>query len=96
MTNQTFASLKTAAQGASSAVELFRIAKASNDKLLRNVNKAKLMSYTNGMAADAHHYFENVIPGWTRINNEIHALLRNAMVGKSAEEITAIIEEVGA
>lgn len=90
---KTFAALKTDAQNASSAVELFRIAKASNDKLLRNINKAKLLSYTHGRAADAHHYFENVLPGWSRINDEIHALLRAAFTGKSTDERLAIINE---
>lgn len=88
---KSFAELKTAAQNASSAVELFLIAKASNDKLLRNISKAKLMSYTQGRAADADHYFQNVIPGWTLINNEIHDLLRAVMDGKSADDRAAII-----
>jgi len=90
---KTFTALKSDALAATSPVELFRIAKASNDKLLRNVNKAKLMSYTQGMAAEADHYFQNVIPGWTRINNEIHALLAATMAGKPADEIISIIEE---
>jgi hypothetical protein len=93
---KTFAALKTEAQNASSPVELFRVAKAANDKLLRNVAKAKLLSYTHGAAADASHYFENVIPGWARINDEIHAMLRNVMAGKSADEVVAILKEAGA
>jgi hypothetical protein len=89
----TFAQLKTTALSATSALELYKVAKASNDKLLRNVNKAKLMSYTHGRAVEAGHYFENVIPGWAKINDEIHALLRDKMSGMSAAEVIKVIEE---
>jgi hypothetical protein len=89
----TFAQLKTSALAATSNVELFKIAKTSNDKLLRNVNKAKLMSYTHGRAVEAGHYFENVIPGWAKINDEIHSLLRAKMSGMSAAEVITVIEE---
>ncbi|ABF71350.1 p104 [Rhizobium phage 16-3] len=90
---KTFAALKKDALNASSTVELFRIAKASNDKLRSNVAKAQMMSYTHGRAAEADHYFQNVIPAWQAINNEIHAMLRKAMEGKSAEEVVEIIKE---
>lgn len=93
---KSFATLKAEALVASSPVDLFKIAKASNDKLLRNIAKAKLLSYTHGMAAEADHYFQNVIPGWQRINNEIHDLLAAAMSGKSAEEVVSIITEATA
>jgi hypothetical protein len=89
----TFAQLKTAALAATSNVELFRIAKTSNDKLLRNVQKATMMSYTHGRAAEAGHYFENVIPGWSKVNDEIHALLRDKMAGLSAEQVVEVIRE---
>jgi hypothetical protein len=89
----TFANLKAAAAATTNPVALFKIAKASNDKLLANIAKAKLLSYSHGRAAEAAHYFENVIPGWTRTNNEIHALLASAMKGKSADETLAVITE---
>lgn len=88
---KTFQTLKAEAQNASSASELFQVAKASNDKLIRNINKAKLMSFQHGRAAEAGHYFENVIPTWSAINDEIHSMLRAAMSGKSAEEIVSIV-----
>lgn len=90
---KTFAAIKQDALNASSTVELFRVAKASNDKLLNNIAKAQMMSYTHGRAAEADHYFQNVIPGWKAINDEIHAMLRKAMEGKSAEEVVGIIKE---
>jgi len=89
----TFAQLKTAALAATSNVELFRIAKASNDKLLANVAKAKLLSYMPGRAVEAGHYFENVIPGWSQTNNEIHALLKAKMATLTAEQVVEIIKE---
>jgi hypothetical protein len=89
----TFAQLKTAALAATSNVELFRIAKTSNDKLLRNVQKATMMAYTHGRAVEAGHYFENVIPGWSKINDEIHALLTAKMSGLTAEQIVSVIQE---
>lgn len=89
----TFAALKTAALAATSNVELFRIAKTSNDKLIKNVNRAKLMSYTHGRAVEAGHYFENVIPGWSQINDEIHALLRSRMSSLTAEQVVEVIKE---
>ena len=92
----TFAQLKTAAEAATNTVELFRIAKASNDKLMANVAKAKLLSYTHGCAAEAGHYFENVIPGWSRINDEIHDLLTAKLSGLTAEQIVGIINEAAA
>jgi hypothetical protein len=94
--NKSFAALKTEAAAASSPVELFRIAKASNDKLLHNIGRAQMLSYTHGRAADADHYFQNVIPDWQRINNEIHDMLKTAFAGKSADEVVAIITEAGA
>jgi hypothetical protein len=89
----TFANLKVAAEATTNPVELFKIAKASNDKLLANIAKAKMLSYSHGRAAEAAHYFENVIPGWNCINNEIHALLASAMEGKTADETVAIVTE---
>lgn len=89
----TFANLKAAAEAITNPVELFKIAKASNDKLLANIAKAKLLSYSHGRAAEAGHYFENVIPAWSRINKEIHALLASAMNGKTADETVAIVTE---
>lgn len=88
----TFAQLKTAALAATSTVELFKIAKTSNDKLLANVAKAKMLAYTPGRAVEAGHYFENVIPGWAQINDEIHALLRDKMGRLSAPEVVKVIE----
>lgn len=91
--SKTFASLKQDALNASSTVELFRTAKASNDKLRSNVAKAQMMSYTHGCAAEADHYFQNITPVWEAINNEIHAMLRKAMEGKTADEVVEIIKE---
>lgn len=87
----TFAELKIAAENAKTAAELYRVADAANKKLLLNVGRAKLMSYTHGRAAEADHFFQNVIPEWNRITNEIFAMLRSAMADKSADEIVAII-----
>lgn len=92
---KTFAALKTEAENAPSPVELYRIAKASNDKLLRNINKARFLDCMHGRAAEAGHYFENVIPGWSMTNDEIHAIWSKAANGKSAEELVAIIMEAG-
>lgn len=89
----TFAQLKTAAEVASSTVELFKIAKSSNDKLLANIAKARLLAYTPGRAVEAGHYFENVSPGWSRVNDEIHDLLKAKMSGLTAEQVVAIIKE---
>jgi hypothetical protein len=93
--NKTFAALKTEAANASSPVELYRIAMVSGEKLQRNIGKAQLLAYTNGRAAEAHHYFENVIPGWQKINNEILAMVHTALNGRTAEEIISIITEAG-
>lgn len=90
---KTFAALKTEAQTASSPVEMYRAVKAANEKLFNNIAKAKLLSYTHGMAAEAHYYFETVIPGWQKIVNEINAIWTAAVTGKPTEEIVAIIEE---
>jgi hypothetical protein len=88
-----FAELKAAAVASQSAAELYKIATESNAKYLKNVRTAQLMSFTPGRAAEADHYFQNVLPGWKAINEEILALLRKAMEGKNAEEIAYIIEE---
>lgn len=93
---KTFATLKTEAAAASSLVDLYRVVNEANGKLIRNINKAKLMSYTHGMAAEADYYFGQVIPGWQAIVNEINAIWTRAASGKPASEIVVIIEEAGA
>lgn len=91
--NTTFATLKIATETASSPVEMYRAVKAANEKLFRNISKAQMLSYINGRADEAHHYFNNVIPGWQKTVNEINAIWAAAVSGKPAEEIVAIIEE---
>lgn len=88
---KTFAALKAEAEAADDNVSLYRAVDAANGKLYRNINNAKLLSYTHGSAADADHYFQNVIPGWQRIVNDINAIWTSAVAGKSAEEIVSII-----
>jgi len=90
---KTFATLRQEAQDAGNPVQLYRVVEAANSKLYRNINKAKLLSYTHGSAADADHYFQNVIPGWRRIVNEINAIWTATVAGKSADEIVSIITE---
>lgn len=91
---QTFAALKTAAQNATTFAELYRVAATSNDKYNRNVRTAQMMAHTHGRAAEADHYFQNVLPGWAAINKEIHAMMTRTMVGKSTEEIRSLFEGV--
>lgn len=93
MQSKTFAALKDEARNASSLPALYRAVDAANGKLYGNIAKAKLLSYTHGAAADADHYFQNVIPGWQRIVSEINAIWTAAVAGKSAEEIVSIITE---
>lgn len=88
---KTFAALKIEAQNASSPVSLYRVVKAANDKIYRNIAKARFLSFTHGAAAEADHYFQNVIPGWQAIVSEINAIWTNAVNGKPAEEIVEII-----
>lgn len=88
---KTFAALKTEALAATNPVDLYRIASESAEKLRRNVAKAQFMSYTPGRSADADHYFQNVIPGWTTINNEINALWRAAADKMSKRDLLETI-----
>lgn len=93
---KTFAALKSDALVASSPVDLYRVVKAANEKIRRNIAKAQFLSFTPGAAADADHYFQNVIPGWQATVNEINAIWTAAVTGKPAEEIVEIIVEAGA
>ncbi len=93
---QTFEALKTSAQNASSLVALYATVKDANEKIHRNIGKAQMLSYSHGRAAEAHHYFQNVIPGWQNTVNEINAIWSKAVKGKSADEIVEIVMEVGA
>ncbi len=90
---KTFAALKTEAESASSPVALYRVVKAANEKIYRNIAKAQFLSFTPGAAADADHYFQNVIPGWQAIVSEINAIWTAAVNGKPADEIVEIITE---
>lgn len=92
---KTFAALKQEALTASNPVDLFRAVKEAGDKLHLNIAKAQMLSYTHGRAAEAHHYFETIIPGWQAIVNEINAIWTAAVTGKPAEEIVSIIIEAG-
>lgn len=89
----TFANLKIAAINASNNVELYKVVDAANGKIRNNIAKAQMLSYTHGAAADADHYFQNVIPGWQKIVNEINTIWTDAVTGKPAEEIVEIIME---
>lgn len=88
-----FVELKAAAEAAKSAAELYKIATESNNKYIKNERTAQMISMTHGRAAEAEHYFQNVLPVWKAINEEILAMLRKAMEGKNPEEIAYIIEE---
>jgi hypothetical protein len=91
----TFANLKIATETSSSPVEMYRAVKAANEKLFNNIAKAQMLSYSHGRAAEAHHYFETVIPAWQVVVNEINAIWTAAVTGKPAEEIVSIIIEAG-
>jgi hypothetical protein len=91
----TFANLKIATETASTPVEMYRAVKAANEKLFNNIAKAQMLSYSHGRAAEAHHYFETIIPAWKVVVNEINAIWTDAVTGKPAQEIVAIIIEAG-
>jgi hypothetical protein len=90
---KTFTALKIETASASSPVEMYRAVREANEKLQNNIAKAQLLSYTHGRAAEAHSYFETIIPGWQKTVNEINAIWTAAVTGKPAEEIVAIICE---
>jgi hypothetical protein len=89
--NKTFAALKIEAETAKDMVSLYRAVNAANTKLYRNIKKAQFLSYTQGAAADADHYFQNVIPAWQIITNEINAIWTAKASKLSAEKIVEII-----
>lgn len=89
--NITFAQLKINAEAAADMVALYKVVDTANEKLYRNIKKAQMLSYTHGAAADADHYFQNVIPAWQIIVNEINAIWTAKATGLSAEKIVEII-----
>jgi len=93
---RSFKDIKSAAIAAKDVVELYKVATESNQKYRKNVIAAQLMSYTAGRAAEADHYFQNVLPAWEAINEEILGMLRVAMEGKSVDEVLEIIEQAEA
>lgn len=88
---KTFAALKAEAEAATDDVALYRVVEAANAKLRRNIGKAQFLSCSPGLAFEADHYFQNVIPTWQRIVAEINAIWTAAVNGKPAQEIVAII-----
>jgi len=89
----SFETLLNNTKSANDLGAMYRFVKAANEKLHSNIRKAQFMSYQPGRAADADHYFQNVIPGWQATVNEINAFWTNAVSGKSASEIVAIMTE---
>lgn len=89
----TFEALKAAALAAEDEVALFKIVQETSEKYWRNVRTAQFMSYTQGRAAEADHYFQNVLPGWYETTKEIQAIFVKAVDGKTTEEIVEIIKK---
>lgn len=91
--NASFETLLNNTKAANDLVAMYRFVKAANEKLQSNIRKAQFMSYQPGRAADADHYFQNVIPAWQATVNEINAIWTAAVTGKTAEEIVSIMTE---
>lgn len=87
----TFTELLAAAQKANSPEALYEINVQACDKLRRNIGKAQFMSMMNGRADEAEHYFQNVIPAWQNITNEIGKMFAASVAGMSTEEIVSIV-----
>lgn len=91
--NASFANLLNNTKSANDLGAMYRFVKAANEKLHSNIRKAQFMSYQPGRAAEADHYFQNVIPVWQATVNEINSVWTNAVSGKSAQEIVSIMTE---
>ena len=83
--NASFATMLNNTKSARDLVAMYRFVKEANEKLHSNIRKAQFMAYQPGRAAEADHFFQNVIPGWQDSVNEINSFWTNEVSGKTAQ-----------
>lgn len=85
-----FSEIKALVENETDLVVLYRLVDEACVKLERNIKKLQFMSFTKDSAI-AEHYFQNVVPEWQKIVDEIVSFWTAAVVDLSTEEIVKII-----